>query len=87
MHLQTVSRQRFSLFPLSANCRPSTFLIVSHCPGNVGHRELFSQMLMVRRQRGSWVIYRTMRGNHLFVTDLFRLTCVTLLSARLPGQK
>lgn len=32
------------------------------------------------------VIYRTMRGNHLFVTDLFRLTCVTLLSLASPGK-
>lgn len=77
----------FSLFPLSANCRPSTSLIVSHCPGNVGHRELFSQMLMVRCRRGSRVIYRTMRGNHLFVADPFRSTCVALLSLASPGQK
>lgn len=32
------------------------------------------------------VIYRTMRGNHLFVTDLFRLTCVTFLPLASAGR-
>lgn len=86
MHLQTVSCQRFSLFPLSANCLSSTFFIVSHCPGNVGHHELFSQNVNGLMSTRLMVIYRTMRSNHLFVTDLFRLTCVTLLSLASPGK-